>query len=305
MQTEPASPRRASSSDRGPAHPSEDGVAARRRRIWAGRLLVALMLLPQCAHTQQPRTIITASGELIRLEDRSYGCGGELLDGQVHRQAAGGIAVHHETNRGLRVGGSAEYLAGTLQSYFGDYPVRGRSPYGIGSLGFRIGHNAPNRVFTFDAGLRLYLANQRLLFPMPWLWVRLGDPELVWGEGRVGPSQGAFDPVIFGGGLGFIAGVVTVRGGFALAARRFIGQFESDSPSDLAVYADAVVDPVGYVHLRFNPSRHFSFGIYTVLGKSPSGQLTLSVAIPHDDPEPLVSPLGEERQREWELRQAE
>lgn len=263
------------------------------------------MLLPQCAHTQQPRTIITASGELIRLEDRSYGCGGELLDGQVHRQAAGGIEIHHETSQGVRLGGSAEYLAGALHSYFGDEPIRGRSPYGIGSLGFRIGHNAPDHIFTFDAGLRLYIAHRRILLPMPWVWIRLGDPEQVWGEVRVGPGQGAFDPIIFGGGIGFIAGPVTVRGGFALAARRFVGQFEYDSPNAFAVYADSLADPVGYLHLRFNPSRYFSFGIYTVLGRAKSGQLTLSFAIPHESAEPLQSGLDDEDQRKWETRQAE
>ncbi|MEZ4267039.1 MAG: hypothetical protein R3F39_11730 [Myxococcota bacterium] len=266
------------------------------------------MLLPQCAHTQQPRTIITASGELIRLHDRSYGCGGEVVDSQVHRQAAGGIAIHHETNQGLRVGGSVDYLRGALHSYSGDDPFVGRSPYGIGSLGFRIGSNVPNRAFTFDAGLRLYLARWRVLYPMPWLWARIGNPQKVWGEVRGGPSQGAFDPVIFGGGVGFIAGMVTVRGGFAFTARRFVDQFESDSINDLAVYADvsdSPADPAGYLHLRFNPSRYFSFGIYTVLGKSPSGQLTLSFAIPHEDSEPLDSPLGAEGQRNWETRQAE
>lgn len=263
------------------------------------------MLLPQCAHTQQPRTIITASGDLIRLEDRSYGCGGEVLDAQAHHQAAGGIHIHHETSQGLRIGGSAEYLAGALHSYFGEDAVPGRSPYRMGSLGVRVGRNVPDSFFTFDAGLRLYAAQKHLLYPMPWVWVRLGAPTVLWGEARLGPSQGAFDPVVTGGGIGFIAGPMTVRGGFALTARRFVGQFDGDDRNQLAVYNDAWLDPAGYLHLRFNPSRYFSLGFYTVVGKAMSGQLTLSIAIPHDDPEPLDSPLGAVGQRRWETRQAE
>ena len=228
-------------------------MVSRRRRVWAGRLVVALMWLPQCAHTQQARTIITASGDLIRLEDRSYGCDGEVLDSQIHRQAAGGIHIHHETSQGVRIGGSAEYLAGALHSYFGEEPVSGRSPYRMGSVGFRVGHNAPDRLFTFDAGLRLYAAQGHVLYPMPWAWVRLGAPTVAWGEARLGPSQGAFDPVVTGGGIGFIAGFLTVRGGFALTARRFVEQFDDDSRDEFAIYNDAWLDPAGYLHLRFNP----------------------------------------------------
>jgi hypothetical protein len=36
-----------------------------------------------------------------------------------------------------------------------------------------------------------------------------------------------------------------------------------------------------------------------------SGQLTLSFAIPHGEPQPLDSPLGAVDQRDWETRQAE
>ncbi|MCB9788531.1 MAG: hypothetical protein H6744_17760 [Deltaproteobacteria bacterium] len=290
----------------GDAPPPAATSCARGRRLWLGRIIVALLLLPHCAHTQRPRTIITGTGDIIRVHDRAYGCGGELIDEQIHRQLAGGLEVHHETAGGFRIGGSAEVLRGALHEYFGDELASPRrSPYTMGSLGFRAGYNAPEHFFTFDAGLRLYMARARMLMPLPWLSARLGDPEQVWLELREGPVHGAFDPVLLGGGIGFIAGVVTVRTGLGLGLRRMVGQLRGDDIDELAVYRDGFGDPMGWLNVRLNPSRYFSVGIYAAIGRAPSGRLTLSFAIPHEDSEADAATPRPPQWDTWATRQAE
>ncbi|MCB9730173.1 MAG: hypothetical protein H6744_12770 [Deltaproteobacteria bacterium] len=256
--------------------PRRAGRAARA----LGWCLVALWLLPYCAHTRAPRTVVTASGELIRVHDRAFTCEGDLVDEQVHQQAGGGVTVERELANGVQFGGSLEAVSGRMLEHRGStQPVPGRTPYVIGSAGAQVGYD--HRWFSVDAGARLYLASGRELSAAPWLWARAGRMDRVWGELGVGPRRGAFDPVFFGFGAGFQAGLLGGSGGFAWIGRRYREQLEPEESSPaFASYRDRALDPAGYLELDLALNERTRLGVRAIVGHQPSGRLTLRFAFP-------------------------
>lgn len=272
------------------------------RRIWRvfGWALVALWLLPYCAHTREPRTVITASGEIIRVHDRNFNCDGGLTETQVQRQMGGGVAVVHEFAQGVEVGGSVAGVRGeALESTSatpGEPTVRGRSPYFIASAGVQLGYT--HRWFSVDGGVRGYLATDSKISAAPWLWARVGRIGRIWGELGGGPAHGAFDPIFVGLGVGFEQQIFRGSAGVAWSARRMVDQFHADDRGPwFGNYAHQALDPVGYLDLRLQASNLVAVGVYAALGRASSAQLTLSFTIPQAADDAGPSARGGEDQR--------
>lgn len=267
-----------------PSAGSEPGGARRRLLRTLGWAVVALWVLPYCAHTREPRTIITASGDVIRVHDRNFDCDGGLTETQVQRQMGGGVAVVHEFAKGVQVGGSVAGVRGEALESLSTAPdaqaVASRSPYFIASAGVQLGYTG--RWFSVDGGGRMYLATDSEVSAAPWLQVRGGRMGRIWGELGAGPARGAFDPTFFGFGVGFERQLFRGSAGFAWSARRMVDQFDAEGRGPwFASYADGhALDRVGYLDLRLQASELVGVGVYAVLGRASSAQLTLSFAIP-------------------------
>lgn len=250
-----------------------------------GWLVVALGVLPYCAHTREPRTVVTASGEIIRIHDRNFNCDGGLTETQVQRQMGGGVTVVHEFAKGVQVGGGVAGVRGealeSLSHPPGEPTVASRSPYFIASAGVQLGYTG--KWFSVDGGGRLYLATDSAISAAPWVVARGGRIGRVWGELGAGPGRSAFDPTFFGFGVGFEREVFRGSAGYAWSTRRMVDQFDAgESGPWFASYAhNRALDPVGYLDLRLQASAVVGVGVYAVLGRASSALLTLSFAIPH------------------------
>ncbi|MEZ4265112.1 MAG: hypothetical protein R3F39_01950 [Myxococcota bacterium] len=249
-----------------------------------GWLVVALWVLPYCAHTREPRTIVTASGEIIRVHDRNFNCDGGLTETQIQRQLGGGVTVVHEFAKGVQVGGSIEGVRGEALESISTTPEEGivpdRSPYFIASAGAQVGYTG--RWFSVDGGGRMYMATDSRLSAVPWIHARGGRIGRIWGEMGAGPARGAFDPTFFGAGIGFEHEIFRGSAGFAFGARRMVDQFDRDERGPwLASYAEnRALDTTGYLDLRLQATEVVGVGVYAVLGRASSARLTLSFSIP-------------------------
>lgn len=79
------------------------------------RIPVLLIVASSClycsaARQRESRTTATVGGGYLRAGDSSYGCGGELLSTQDHRQRVGSVGVEHEDDSGWSA--AAELAAG-------------------------------------------------------------------------------------------------------------------------------------------------------------------------------------------------
>src|SRR5687767_3628781 len=85
------------------------------------------------------RASLSATAGHARAVESSYGCEGELLNRQVHRQLGGTVAARYEAQNGGIAQVDAGLLRGTLTGHAGFDPVASRSPYDIASGGLLVG----------------------------------------------------------------------------------------------------------------------------------------------------------------------
>lgn len=90
------------------------------------RIPVLLIVASSClycsaARQRESRTSASVGGGYLRAGDSSYGCGGELISTQDHRQSVGSLGVEHEGESGFNAAvevaaGSGEVVAFTSRS---------------------------------------------------------------------------------------------------------------------------------------------------------------------------------------------
>lgn len=159
-----------------------------RARLLFRSALICLTATCCTSLRRAPRTTLLASGEFRKATDRSFGCGGEVLDRQRQHFAGGSVEVRQRTADGAELRAHAGLEQAQLVSYAGFEPET--TEYllynGGGALALDGSH------IGVLAGGDFWVSSEDALF-VPRLELRAGNIDSVWLEVGTGQLDGSFD----------------------------------------------------------------------------------------------------------------
>lgn len=258
-------------------------MTARGKRMlrWIGLLV---LLGASCAPVRhrKDRVVITGDGFYSDAVDANYGCEGELLERQRHRQLGGGAAAHLEYANGVTGGARLRLASSALRSYEGGDVDPDDDAHGLGALGLHVGYDFRHVGASLGvSGVTLLDFDDALLVPYGQL--RVGLLERSWIEVTAGTTDPLFFTNVLGLGLG-VRSQQTVR--FRLGLTLF-GKFLRDATEHtdadgrdqgpLAFGYDEQSDLGAYLDLRVLTSdRGWGLDLGALIANEPSVRLGLS-----------------------------
>lgn len=170
------------------------------------------------------RTVVGANGYYGTAVDKHYGCEGELLNTQRHKQMGAGASIRHEFRRGGLLGASVGVLRGAPQEYKQEDRHDGNesgpidmSEYTLVNGSLRLGYD-----FAYlggEGGVSIIKLVDGKAAAFPWGRLKAGDMEGTWFEvGFLTPNP--LDSVdVFSGGLGVRTDSLRARVGVTFHGR--------------------------------------------------------------------------------------
>ena len=232
------------------------------------QILLATLLCLACATLpgQRTQTSVDLSAGYTRADYQAT-CSNQR---QVVDLAQGTVAVRHERENGLAMGGNVGAQRETLVAQQNIPTVNIGATHWNVMGGAWIGWHG--RWWQSDLGLSLGATET----PIPYFALRGGDLTLVWGEVQAGMLSPTSDPRVLAAGMGFRIDSLTLHPYVAIAAP-LVYVFPRDQ-IDLAT-AKGVVG----LDLRGNLSDRIGFGLRVMGGETAAGYLTLSMVLDRDE----------------------
>lgn len=185
-------------------------------------LVAATCLYCSGAPQREQRTSVQVGGGYVRAGESTFGCGGDLISTQDHRQRMGSLAVEHESESGWSAGAEVAALQGELVSFTA--PTQPNQP--------QLDPTARTQEYTLTAG------HMRAGFDLAWIGAELGGSvvsglgpmpfgllragNLVEGlsaELQAGRRRALSDPTVLAAALAYKAPNLRIRGALAAMAR--------------------------------------------------------------------------------------
>ncbi len=253
------------------------------------QILLATLLCLACATLpgQRTQTSLDLSGGYTRADYQAT-CSNQR---QIVDLAQGTLAVRHERENGLALGGNVGAQRETLVA------AQNVPNVAIGDTHWNVLGGAwvgwHGRWWASDLGLSLSGPRPT---PIPYFAVRGGDLSLVWGEAQIGTVSPTSDPRMAAIGVGFRIDAITLHPYIAVAAPLLsvFPRNEIDLANGKAV---AGLDVGG------NLSDRIGFGLRLMGGETAAGYLTLSLLLDSDEraDEREAEPLPQEATGALEL----
>ena len=186
-------------------------------------LLGVGLLAPRCASVQrEQRTVLSVEGASVEAREVDYGCEGEVMRTQVHRQVGGRLAVDHREPDGWNLGASVELLHGKLESASGFEPAPERSPYSLAGVGSYLGFDWPH--LGLELGVGAAGGPDGALGVWPWGVAWGGQHDVLRVEAVLGRRGGLLDGRLARLGMAVPAEPLTFDVGLALVSRPMLEQ---------------------------------------------------------------------------------
>lgn len=251
------------------------------RLRWIGLLVV---LGASCAPVRhrKDRVVITGDGFYSDAVDANYGCEGELLERQRHRQLGVGATAHLEFDNGATGGATLRLASSALRSYEGSDVNPDDDAHGLGALGLHVGYDFRHVGASLGVSAVTLLDFDDALL-VPYGQLRVGQLERSWIEVTAGTTDPLFFTNVLGLGLG-VRSQQTVR--FRLGLTLFgkpLRDATEDTDADgrdrapLVFGYDRQSDLGAYLDLRVLTSdRGWGLDLGALIAREPSVRLGLS-----------------------------